>query len=309
MYVARLANGHIVKRMPGTGSHHSPDCPSYDPAAEFSGLNQALGSAITEDLSTGSITLKLDFSLSKLGSRPTASAPCRLNGGSVSGGARLSMRDLLHYLWNQAELTHWHPGFEGKRSWATVRRHLLRAAEGKFAGHAELYSRLYVPEVFCVAERDAINARRIGRWARTSFAPGNAQQLMLLIAELKEIVPTRFGAKATVKHVPDQAFTLDEPLYRRLCQRFEPELSMWGAAPDLHMVIIATFGVSLLGVPAISALSLMPVDRRWLPLRAGPKWSQPIQLISDSNRCAGSLHELGVPETPNAGYPYSHTCN
>ena len=29
MYVARLGDGYIVKRMPDTGSHHAPDCPSY----------------------------------------------------------------------------------------------------------------------------------------------------------------------------------------------------------------------------------------------------------------------------------------
>ena len=37
MYVARLGDGFIVKRMPNTGSHHVPDCPSYEPPAEFSG--------------------------------------------------------------------------------------------------------------------------------------------------------------------------------------------------------------------------------------------------------------------------------
>ena len=43
MYVARLGDGYIVKRMPDTGSHHAPDCPSYEPPAEFSGLGQVLG--------------------------------------------------------------------------------------------------------------------------------------------------------------------------------------------------------------------------------------------------------------------------
>ena len=56
MYVARLGDGYIVKRMPDTGSHHAPDCPSYEPPAEFSGLGQVLGSAITEDPATGETT-------------------------------------------------------------------------------------------------------------------------------------------------------------------------------------------------------------------------------------------------------------
>ncbi len=69
MYVAHLGEGYIVKRMPYTGSRHAPDCPSYEPPAEFSGLGQVLGSAITEDPTTGETTLKLDFPLSKMPGR------------------------------------------------------------------------------------------------------------------------------------------------------------------------------------------------------------------------------------------------
>jgi hypothetical protein len=73
MYVARLgaSDGYIVKRMPDTGSHHAPDCPSYEPPAEVSGLGQVLGSAITEDPATGETTLKLDFPMSKMPGRST----------------------------------------------------------------------------------------------------------------------------------------------------------------------------------------------------------------------------------------------
>jgi hypothetical protein len=127
MYVARLGEGYIVKRMPDTGSHHAPDCPSYEPPAEFSGLGQVLGSAITEDPATGETTLKLDFPLTKMPGRSTI-PPTGGEGDSVSStGTKLSLRGLLHYLWDQAELTRWHPGFAGKRTWATVRRHLLQA--------------------------------------------------------------------------------------------------------------------------------------------------------------------------------------
>ncbi|MBC7604835.1 MAG: DUF1173 family protein, partial [Ramlibacter sp.] len=128
MYIARLGDGFILKRMPNTGSLHAPDCPSYEPPAEFSGLEQVLGSAIIEDPDTGETTLKLDFSMSKNAGR---SAPCSVShphDSVVADGTNLSLRSLLHYLWDQADLTRWKPGFVGKRSWATVRRHLLQAA-------------------------------------------------------------------------------------------------------------------------------------------------------------------------------------
>lgn len=265
MYVAQLGNGFIVKRMPNTGSHHAPDCPSYEPPPELSGLGQILGSAITEDPATGRTTLKLDFALSKITGRSIR--PQSGDSTSVAtNGTRLSLRGLLHYLWEQAGLTRWQPGFAGRRSWATVRKHLLQAAESKMARGHPLQSRLYIPEVFSVEQRGAINARRLAQWASTVAKTGKRQQLMLLIAEVKEIVPARHGHKALVKHMPDQAFVLDEQLYRRLDRVFESELSLWGVADNLHMVMIATFGVSAAGIPAVAELSLMPVTAQWLPI-------------------------------------------
>ena len=266
MYVARLGEGYIVKRMPDTGSHHAPYCPSYEPPAEFSGLGQVLGSAIIEDPATGETTLKLDFPMTKLPGRSTT-PPTGAEGDSVSStGTRLSLRGLLHYLWDQAELTRWHPGFVGKRTWATVRRHVLHAAEHKLARGDALRARLYVPEPFSIEERDAINARRLAQWQIAVSAPGKTQHLMLLICEVKEIVPARYGFKAIAKHMPDHAFAIEEQLYRRIGRRFEAELALWGASDDIHMVMIATFGVGSAGVPAIHELSLMPATAQWLPI-------------------------------------------
>ena len=290
MYVARLGGGYIVKRMPDTGSHHAPDCPSYEPPAEFSGLGQVLGSAITEDPATGETTLKLDFPLAKMPGR-SMMPPAGGESDSVSSsGNKLSLRGLLHYLWDQAELTRWHPGFAGKRTWATVRRHLLQAAEHMLARGDALRDRLYVPEPFSIAEREAINARRLAQWQHAVAAPGKAQHLLLLIGVVKEIVPARYGFKAIVKHMPDQAFSIDEQLYRRLGRRFEPELALWGASDDIHMVMIATFGVNSAGVPAINELCLMPVTRQWLPVEDGFEKQLLDRLVCENRAFVKVLH-------------------
>lgn len=269
MYVARLAGtneGFIVKRMPGTGSRHAPDCASYEPPPEASGLGQVLGTAIKEDPATGETALRLGFSMSKLGGRATVPAPGNPSDSVASDGSKLSLRGLLHYLWDQAELTRWQPGFAGKRSWGTVRKHLLLAAENKVARGEALRSRLYIPEPFSIEQRDALSARRIAQWSHAVAAPGKSQHLMLLIGEVKEIVPARYGYKAVIKHVPDQAFALDEQLYRRLGRRFDSQLALWASADTVHMVVIATFGVSEAGIPTIGEMSLMPVTPQWLPI-------------------------------------------
>jgi Protein of unknown function (DUF1173) len=298
VYVARLAGtnaGYIVKRMPNTGSHHAPDCPSYEPPPDASGLGQVLGSAITEDPATGETTLKLDFSMSKISGRSVMPAAGGASDSVASSGTKLSLRGLLHYLWDQAELTRWQPGFAGKRSWGTVRKHLLLAAENKIARGDSLRSRLYIPEVFSVDQRDAMNARRMAQWSTAIAAPGKPQHLMLLIAEVKEIVPGRYGFRAVLKHVPDQAFALDEQLYRRLGRRFETELALWGAADDIHMVMIATFSVAAPGVPTIVELSLMPVTRQWLPVGDGFEKQLIERLVADGRSFVKGLrYNLGA---------------
>ncbi len=118
---------------------------------------------------------------------------------------------------------------------------------------------------------------------------------MLLIAEVKEIVPARYGFKAVVKHVPDQAFALDEKLYRRLGRRFESALALWGAADDIHMVMIATFSVAATGIPTISELSLMPVTRQWLPVEDAFE-KQLVEKLADGGRSfvKGLRYNLGT---------------
>ena len=222
-------------------------------------------------------------------------APGVVGDSVATAGAKLSLRGLLHYLWDQAELTRWQPGFAGKRTWSTVRKHLLLAAENKIARGDSLRSRLYVPEVFSVDQRDAINARRMVQWSQAIAAPGKPQHLMLLIAEVKEIVPARYGFKAVVKHVPDQAFALDEQLYRRLGRRFESELALWGATEDIHMVMIATFSVAAAGIPTIVELSLMPVTRCWLPVEDGFEKQLIERLVADGRSFVKGLrYNLGA---------------
>lgn len=269
MYVARLpgpCGGFIVKRMPDTGYRHAYDCPSYEPPADVSGLGQLLGTAINEDPATGQTSLRLGFSLTKMPGRSQTPLAGEESESVATDGTKLSLRGLLHYLWDQAELTKWHPGFAGKRTWGTVRRQLLSAADDKFARGDSLRSRLYIPETFFLDQRDAINASRSAQWLQALSAPGKSQRLMLLIGEVKEIVPARYGFKVVVKHLPDQAFALDQHLYRRLGRHFETELALWGACDHMRMVIIATFGVAETGVPVISELSLMPVTQHWLPV-------------------------------------------
>src|SRR5262245_35649078 len=100
MYVARLGSSFILKRMPDSGGAHTPDCLSFEPPADLSGFGALKGSAIIEDPTVGTTALKLGFALTKGSARSSMPAD-GVGGDSVaSDGSRLTIRGLLHYLWD-----------------------------------------------------------------------------------------------------------------------------------------------------------------------------------------------------------------
>jgi hypothetical protein len=295
MYVAHLGDGYIVKRMPGTGAQHAPDCPSFEPAPDASGLGALLGTAIVENPATGVTTLRLGFAMSK-GSREPMSQVCADRHEAKAGGrASLSLLGLLHYLWDQAELTHWRPAFAGKRTWAVVRKHLLRAADGKVAGSMPLQTTLCVPEPFSIEAREAIAERRNNQWAAAMQPDGQRQRLLLMIAEVKQVAPARYGYRVVLKHLPDHAFGLDESLYRRLTRRFATELALWGTDDDTHLISIVTFAVGAAGVPSLNTIALMPTTAQWLPVK-DPFENELVDELVRSGRAFVKALKYGGPQ-------------
>ena len=106
--------------MPDTGMVHAVRCPSHQPPEALSGLGQVLGNAINEETESGITALRLGFRMAK--SDCNAAAPVAANDSEADSltadGARLSMRAVLHYLWQEAGLTTWTPGMAGKRTGA-----------------------------------------------------------------------------------------------------------------------------------------------------------------------------------------------
>ncbi|RWA58088.1 DUF1173 domain-containing protein [Mesorhizobium sp.] len=265
MYIAQVGDHYIVKRMPSSGGGHDPSCSSYDPPDELSGLGMLMGSAIQVDPESGLASLKLDFSLSKVGSRarPVAAAG---NSDSVVGDARkLSLRSLLHYLWHEAELTVWTSRWTGKRHWWNIRWHLIEAARQMTAKGGMLSEILFVPEPFRSADKTGIEQRRVLALAPALPPATGPRRLMILVGEVKEFVPARSGHKLIIKHMPGFVFLVDDGLYRRLQSRFETELMLWDADEASHLIAIATFALTATGLAVIEELALMAVAENWVP--------------------------------------------
>jgi len=269
MYIAKHPNGELlIKRMPNTGFLHHPDCDSFEIPAELSGRGAIDSKAIAEDQDTGLTALKLDFSMSKMSTSRTVE---RSEGGektAVSADpSKLSIRSVLHYLYEEAGLNKWSPRMAGKRNWFIIRKHLLEAAQNKIVRKSPLTDHLFIPEVFKLDDKDAIAGRRKQFFASLK-GEGNKQPMGILIGEVKEIGEARFGHKLIIKHMPDSPIYLADDVYKRMNKAFASELSCFQEYEHIHLLAICTFVLTASGNPTVDTLSMMVVDQNWLPFES-----------------------------------------
>ncbi|MQB07151.1 DUF1173 domain-containing protein [Agrobacterium tumefaciens] len=264
MYIARVEDQYLIKRMPLSGRDHDPACPSYEPPYELSGLGPLIGNAIQID-ANGKADLKLDFSLTKRGPRAAPSATAETSENGIRSEPRkLSLRAMLHYLWEAGELTEWRSTWAGRRGWGRVRASLLNAAAQMTARGATLADMLFVPEVFHPEDKDGIAARRAAALKGVQAMGAGPRKLMMIVAEVKEFSAAREGQRIVVRHMPFPLM-IEEGAWRRLAARYETELELWRSNEAFHLIVVATFGVSAAGIAAAEEVALMVVNEHWLP--------------------------------------------
>ena len=265
MYIARMDGQFLVKRMPLSGRQHDPGCLSYDPPYELSGLGPLIGNAIQIDAATGAAMLRLDFSLSKRGNRSTSTSSSSEPSEAVrSEPKKLSLRAMLHYLWDMGELTEWTSLWAGRRGWGRVRSSLLTAARQMTVRGGPLSDILFVPEVFHQEDKEGISARRAAMLAGAQAVGPGPRKLMMIVAEVKEFSPARNGQKILVRHLPFPLM-IDEGAWKRLNARYETELELWRSNEEFHLVVVATFGISSAGIASVEEVAMMVVNVNWIP--------------------------------------------
>ncbi|MBG0511178.1 DUF1173 domain-containing protein [Agrobacterium sp. MOPV5] len=264
MYIARVEDQYLIKRMPLSGRDHDPACPSYEPPYELSGLGPLIGNAIQIDAS-GKTDLKLDFSLTKRGPRAALGASAESSKAGIhSEPQKLSLRAMLHYLWEAGELTEWRSTWKGRRGWGRVRSSLITAASQMSARGGPLIDMLYVPEVFQPEDRGGIAARRAAALKGVQATKSGPRKLMMIVAEVKEFSPAREGQKIIVRHTPFPLM-IEDGAWRRLATRYETEFELWRSSEAFHLIVIATFGISAAGIASVEEIALMVVNDHWLP--------------------------------------------
>jgi hypothetical protein len=221
MYVAKHRH-YVVKRMPDTGCRHHPLCNSFEPDLGQSGLGELMGEAVIER-SPDSLEVRLDFPLTRISGKAIPSGePKEPSMFRAPRHQRLSLRALLHLLWERAGFNRWYPAMAGRRSQAVIRKYITEAACEIEAKGIPLAERLYVPEPFREDLREAIQERRRSQLAMLYSPEGDVQFKMgLVLGQFKAVEAAATGGqKIWLKHMPDCPLLIGDKTWARATRAF-----------------------------------------------------------------------------------------
>lgn len=303
MYIAKMNDNYFLKRMPGTGIKHDFNCQSFEPPAELSGLGQVTGSAIKEEEDSDTTKIKIDFSLSKTDGRktPEMGEGEKKPGDVTSDPNKLTMRGLMHYLYEQTGFNRFEQDSKTSRKWYHFRKAVLQSANNKIINGNPLSELLYIPETFFLDKKDEIKDRRKKAISTAVYRGTGKRNMMMILAEVKSIEPDSYGYKILMKHLPDFKFRIPDDLHKRITQKYAAELELWQELQeDGHLLIMGTFFVDLKGYATMETCTLQVADENWIIFESGSeKYLMNVLNESGRNYIKGMRYNLNN-ETPFA---------
>ncbi len=265
MYVARHRQ-FVVKRMPDTGNRHAPSCPSYEPEARQSGLGELLGQAVLER-EPGKVELRVDFPWTRTAGRGVARGEPHDVAEVAASGRRMSLRALMHFLFERAGFNRWSPAMQGKRNQGVLHKYLLEAAEDVSVKGLPLHERLYVPEPFHEATQADAAQRRRDKLAVLRPSEGH-NPLAVLIGEFKASEASALGRRVWIRHLPDAPLLTDSRTWARIERAFAPLFEAGDADTGfkVRLMMAALVGARREHTYEIEAASLMLTSEHWIPV-------------------------------------------
>lgn len=219
MYVARHRQ-FVVKRMPDTGNRHAPVCSSYEPEAQQSGLGELLGEAVLER-EPGRVDLRVDFPWTRTTGRSVARAEPQEIAEVAVARRQMSLRALMHFLFERAGFNRWSPAMQGKRNQGVLCKYLLEAAEDVSVKGVPLRERLYVPEPFNEATKAYAAKGRREKLAMLRPRDGRSP-LALVIGEFKVSEASGRGRRIWIRHMPDAPLLTTARTWERIERTYAP---------------------------------------------------------------------------------------
>lgn len=285
MYVAKH-RVYLVKRMPDSASRHHPSCPSYEPETGQSGLGELIGEAIIVR-SPEVVELRVGFPLARTPGKVIPHGDCHESGEVKTPQRRMTLRAVLHFLFERARFNHWVPAMAGKRNQGVVHKYLMEAAHDVITKGVQLADRLYVPEPFSEANKAAIADRRRAKLAILYSAADELEfKMALVIGEFKAVEPAAQGRKVWIKHMPDTPLFVSHKAWERVERAHGKVLEGRDADCDRksRVMMCAVIYAKRERVYQIDVLTLMLTTDQWIPVEASHELPL-IHALVDQGRC------------------------
>jgi len=265
MYVARHRR-YMVKRMPETGGAHHPSCPSYEPDGAYSGLGELMGDAVLET-QPGYVELRVDFPWTRINGRAIARGEADEPAEISVPRRRMSLRAVLHFLFERAGFNRWTPAMAGRRNQGVLRKYLLEAASEIDVKGVSLAERLYVPEPFNEAAKTEIAQRRRDKLAMLQPRDGHAP-LALVVGEFKACDHLDQACRVWIRHMPDAPLLMATRSWDRLARVHAPMLEARDADTGhrVRLIMAALIRARREFTYEIDAATLMLVSEQWIPV-------------------------------------------
>ena len=182
---------------------------------------------------------------------------------------RMSLRALLHYLYERAGFNRWYPAMEGRRNQGVLHKYLSEAARGVLLKGAMLDERLYVPEPFRAEFKEQIGERRRKKLALLLSHEDAVQfKMAILVGEYNGSEPTTFGRRIIVKHLPDVPLYMQSKAWERVERSYGAILQARDAdvSRKPRVMLAALIYAKREHVYQVDTLSMMLTTDQWIPL-------------------------------------------
>ena len=223
--VIRVRDGrHHLAGWPGEGHEHAAGCEFHKLAPDLSGQSGYAEGAIVERPDALTVRLNHPLTLRLTGITPPSAAPV---GPAAEARRGVGLLGLTHLLWEIAGLNHWTPAAQ-RTIWSSCHRRISSHLPHITVSGEPLETVLYLVPPF---RRDtATTAGQALEAFLERLVPGpRLSRHGLVLGEVKEISPARYGLQTTLRHFPRRLY-LDDALHSRLARSYPRALSATAAA-------------------------------------------------------------------------------
>ena len=299
MYIAHRSRYYLA-RNPGTGSLHSPNCPSFE-------LDKAESGKVTYENNVirskhdGTMSLKILAPLSQKSVSRAESAESDLDAKTPPPEKRkpserreaMSLSGLLAFLWEEAELNRWYPNFAGHRNWYIARKRLMDAAQRIVTKRLKLSDILYLPEPFNMAKKDEIEARRNEAYDRIMKNTSSSSKYMVVIGLIRILNVQSDSASIVLAHQKD---TLKYWGNKHIVSKIQATPVSSIVDDENSGLIVYTLMVvsrDVNDVLQIRDIGFLPVDMRMLPCYTKEDFRLTEKLVVEERRFIKTLRYDG----------------